>query len=184
MDLKPSAIVIPSRYDRARKMTDIVDRQTRSKMMSAVRAKNTKLETDIRRCLFAQGFRYRLHASDLPGTPDMVFPKYSAVVFVNGCFWHFHTCARATIPVNRREWWQKKLQDNKTRDEKSLIELSCKGWRVLVVWECSVRRPGINRKDALNRVCIRAGEFLRSKIKSLDISGPLSKAMPGMQEIS
>ncbi|MBW2647875.1 MAG: DNA mismatch endonuclease Vsr [Deltaproteobacteria bacterium] len=154
-------------------MTDTVDRQTRSKMMSAVRAKNTKLETEIRQRLFAQGFRYRLHALDLPGTPDIVLPKYSAVVFVHGCFWHYHGCSRSTIPDSRREWWRKKLEDNRTRDAKALTELRRDGWRVVVIWECSVRRPGINRQKALDRVCLRTGKFLRSKRNSIEISGPL-----------
>ena len=142
-------------------------------MMSAVRAKNTKLETEIRRRLFAQGFRYRLHAIDLPGTPDMVFPKYSAVILVNGCFWHYHGCSRSTIPDSRRNWWRKKLEENRIRDAKTLVELRSNGWRVVVIWECSVRRPGIDRQKALDRVCLRAGEFLKSKRNSLEISGPI-----------
>lgn len=156
-------------------MTDTVDRQTRSKMMAAVRAKNTKLETEIRRRLFAWGFRYRLHVSDLPGTPDMVLPKYSTVIFVHGCFWHYHGCSRSTVPDSRRKWWRKKLEDNRTRDAKALAELSRKGWRVVVIWECSVRRPGIDRQKALDHVCLRAGKFLRSKRNSLEISGPISE---------
>ena len=154
-------------------MTDTVNRQTRSKMMSAVRAKNTKLEIEIRRRLFAQGFRYRLHARDLPGTPDMVFPKYSTVIFVHGCFWHYHGCSRSTIPDSRRNWWRKKLEDNKTRDAKALTELRSNGWRIVVIWECSVRRPGIERQKALDSVCLRVAKFLRSKKSSLEISGPL-----------
>jgi len=154
-------------------MTDTVDKQTRSKMMSAVRAKNTKLEIEIRRRLFAQGFRYRLHARDLPGTPDIVLPKYSAVIFVHGCFWHYHGCSRSTIPDSRRNWWRKKLEDNRTRDAKALAELRSNGWRVVVIWECSVRKPGIDRQKALDRVCLRTGEFLRSKRNSLEISGHL-----------
>ncbi len=154
-------------------MTDIVDRQTRSKMMSAVRAKNSKLETEIRGHLFAQGFRYRLHVRDLPGTPDIVLPKYKAVVIVNGCFWHYHGCSRSTIPNSRRIWWRKKLEDNRTRDAKVLDQLRSNGWRTVVIWECSVRRPGIDRQKALDRVCLRAGKFLRSKRNSLEISGPI-----------
>ncbi len=152
---------------------DTVDKQTRSKMMSAVRAKNTKLETEIRRRLFAQGFRYRLHARDLPCTPDMVLPKYSTVIFVNGCFWHYHGGSRSTIPKSRRNWWRKKLEDNKTRDEKALEELRSSGWRVVVIWECSVRRPGMDRQKALDRVSLRAGKFMISKRSLLEISGPL-----------
>jgi DNA mismatch endonuclease (patch repair protein) len=156
-------------------MTDTVSKQTRSKMMSAVRAKNTKLEVEIRRRLFAQGFRYRLHARDLPGTPDMVLPKYSTVIFVHGCFWHYHGCSRSTIPDSRRNWWRKKLEDNRTRDAKALVELRNNGWRVAVIWECSVRRPGIDQQKALDSVCLRAGKFLRSKRNSLEISGPIPK---------
>ncbi len=154
-------------------MTDIVDRQTRSKMMSAVRAKNTKLETEIRRRLFAQGFRYRLHVRDLPGTPDIVLPKYETVILVHGCFWHYHGCSRSKIPDSRRNWWRKKLEDNRTRDAKALAELRSSGWRVVVIWECSVHRPGIDRQKALDLVCLRAGKFLRSKRSLLEISGPL-----------
>ena len=162
-------------------MTDIVDRQTRSKMMSSVRAKNTKLETEIRRRLFAQGFRYRLHVRDLPGTPDIVLQKYETVIFVHGCFWHYHGCSRSKTPDSRRNWWRKKLKDNRTRDAKAMTDLRLDGWRVVVIWECSVRRPGINRQKALDRVCLRTGKFLRSKRNSLEISGPLPVAAPEKQ---
>lgn len=154
-------------------MADIVDKQTRSKMMSAVRAKNTRLEIEIRQRLFTKGFRYRLHARELAGTPDMVFPKYSAVIFVHGCFWHYHGCSRSTAPNSRRNWWLKKLKDNRTRDTKALAELRSNGWRVGIIWECSVRRPGLDRQKALDRVCLRMEQFLISKRSSLEISGPL-----------
>lgn len=154
-------------------MTDTVDRQTRSKMMSAVRAKNTRLEIEIRRRLFAQGFRYRLHVRDLPGTPDIILPKYRTALLVHGCFWHYHGCSRSSIPDSRSQWWSKKLGDNRTRDAKTLAELRSIGWRVLVIWECSVRRPDIERQEALDRVCLRAGKFLRSERSLLEISGPM-----------
>jgi len=153
-------------------MTDRVDTLTRSRMMSAVCSRNTKLEIDIRRRLFAEGFRYRLHSRDLPGTPDMVFPKYRAAVFINGCFWHAHACARYSVPETRRTWWQDKLEATKARDARVWTELRRNGWRVLVIWECSVRGPGMNREEALDSVCVRAGEFLRSTRNSLEISGP------------
>jgi len=165
-------------------MTDAVDKKTRSKMMSAIRAKNTKLETEIRQHLFAQGFRYRLHARNLPGTPDMVLPKYSTVVFVHGCFWHYHGCSRSTIPDSRRDWWRKKLEDNRARDAKALIELRSNGWRVVVIWECSVRRTGIDQQKALDRVCLRVGKFLRSKRDSLEMSGPITKLISQKQGCS
>ncbi len=177
-------LVMPEGSKRTRGMTDTVDKATRSKMMSSVRGKNTKLETEIRKRLFAQGFRYRLHSRNLPGRPDLVLPKYSVAVFVHGCFWHSHGCARSTIPENRKEWWRKKLQDNKARDAKALEELRRGGWRVLVVWECSVRRPGADREMALDLVCLSAGEFLRSKSVSFEISGPLTKSMRVRQMVS
>ncbi len=165
-------------------MTDIVDRRTRSKMMSAVRAKNTTIEVEIRLRLFAQGFRYRLHARDLPGTPDMVLPKYSTVIFVHGCFWHYHGCSRSTIPETRRNWWRKKLEDNKIRDAKTLAELRKNGWRVVVIWECSVRRPGVERQKALDSVCLSVVKFLRSEKSSLEISGPLPEVASERQGCS
>ena len=150
-------------------MTDIVDRQTRSKMMSAVRAKNTKLETEIRRRLFAQGFRYRLHARDLPGRPDMVLPKYATIIFVHGCFWHYHGCHLSSIPGTRRSWWKKKLEDNARRDSGSEYELRNLGWRVLIIWECGFRRPKTNRTEALDTIAARAAGFLKSKRRLLEI---------------
>lgn len=149
--------------------------------MSTVRGKNTKLEIEIRQALFARGFRYRLHAHDLSGKPDMVLPKYSAVIFIHGCFWHLHDCERSTIPLNRREWWQKKLLENRIRDSKALEALQHEHWRVLIVWECSIRRPGINRDDALLNVCNSAENFLRSEMKFNEISGPLRNIMPERQ---
>jgi len=154
-------------------MTDIVDRQTRSKMMAAVRGKKTKLETEIQKRLFAQGFRYRLHVRDLPGTPDIVLPKYETVIFVHGCFWHYHGCSRSTVPDSRRNWWRKKLEDNRTRNAKALEELRNRGWRIVVLWECAVRRPGMDRQKALDRGCLRVGRFLRYNRYFLEISGPL-----------
>ena len=165
-------------------MTDTVDRETRSRMMSAVRGKNTKLETDIRRRLFAQGLRYHLHARGLPGTPDMVLPKYSTVIFVHGCFWHYHGCSRSTLPDSRKNWWRKKLEDNRTRDAKALVELRSNGWRVVVIWECSVRRPGMDRQKALDRVCLRVVKFLKSKRYLLEISGRLPAVLLERQECS
>ncbi len=150
-------------------MTDTVSRETRSRMMSAVRAKNTKPELDIRRRLFAMGFRYRLHVKGLPGTPDVVFPKYRSVVFVNGCFWHYHGCHLSSLPVTRRSWWKKKLKGNANRDSKAMSALQELDWRVLVIWECGYRRPNINRMKALDKVASRAANFLKSNRRLLEI---------------
>lgn len=152
---------------------DTVSKATRSRMMAAVRAKDTTLETAIRLRLFAQGFRYRLHAANLPGKPDMVFAKFSAVAFVNGCFWHYHGCSRGALPETRKQWWKKKLIANATRDARATADLRRAGWRVAVIWECAVRRPGLDREAALDRVCARLAKFLRSNRMTLVVSGPL-----------
>ena len=162
-------------------MTDFVNKQTRSKMMSAVRAKNSKFETEIRSRLFAQGFRFRLHRRDLPGKPDIALPKYSAIIFINGCFWHYHGCTRSKIPDSRADWWRKKLEENQRRDLQALSELQSRGWRTATIWECSVRRPGIDRQVALSRVCLRIGKFLKSERKSIVISGPVQALGPEKQ---
>lgn len=142
---------------------DIVSKEVRSRMMSAVRAKNTKPELALRQRLFAMGFRFRLHRKDLPGTPDMVFPRYSAVIFVNGCFWHYHGCRRSKLPETRKEWWRDKLEKNKKRDKQAIGSLKKSGWRVLTIWECSFRAAGIDRENALDVIADRAREFLLSE---------------------
>ena len=150
-------------------MTDIVDRQTRSKMMSAVRAKNTKLETEIRRRLFARGFRYRLHAPYLPGRPDLVLPKYATIIFIHGCFWHYHGCHLSSIPGTRRSWWKKKLEDTVRRDSKAVFELRNLDWRVLIIWECGFRKPKTDRAEALDRIADQVDSFLKSEQTLLEI---------------
>jgi DNA mismatch endonuclease (patch repair protein) len=148
---------------------DIVNGETRSKMMSSVRSKNTKLELEIRRRLHSMGFRYGLHRKDLPGKPDLVFPKYTAIIFVNGCFWHYHGCRRTQIPKTRMKWWKEKLESNRRRDEEDVTELKDLGRRILIIWECSVRKPGINRIKALNQIAERAAKFLCSRRSFFEI---------------
>jgi len=125
---------------------DIVDSKTRSRMMSGIRAKDTKLEIRIRKALFALGFRYRLHANDLPGKPDIVLPRHRAVVFVHGCFWHGHDCDLFRLPATRTDWWKAKIQRNRTRDREIAADLSGRGWRQAEIWECAVR--GSNSRSA------------------------------------
>ena len=153
-------------------MSDIVSKETRSRMMSSVRAKNTKLELEVRSRLFAMGFRYRLHRRNLPGTPDIVFPRYSTVIFIHGCFWHYHGCHLSTIPVSRRAWWKDKLQGNRRRDGNAVAKLMTLGWRVLIIWECSFRRPRTNRSEALDRIAARAATFLKAGPSLLEIPRP------------
>jgi len=148
---------------------DRVSGRTRSRMMASVRARDTKPELAVRLRLFAMGFRYRLHRRDLPGTPDIVLPKYSAAILVHGCFWHQHGCRRSQLPETRREWWKTKLLENRRRDEASVDGLKALGWRVLVIWECGFRGPGIAREEALDRIAGRAARFLRSRRRFLAI---------------
>ena len=123
-------------------VTDIVDQQTRSRMMSGIRGKNTKPEMALRRALHARGFRFRLHSKKVHGRPDLVLPKYRAVVFVHGCFWHRHEgCRYTTNPSTREDFWRAKFEANVARDEAVLGELLEEGWRVATVWECALRKP-------------------------------------------
>jgi DNA mismatch endonuclease (patch repair protein) len=138
-------------------------------MMAAVRAKNTRLELAFRRRLFAMGFRFRLHRKSLPGKPDMIFPKHSAIILIHGCFWHYHGCHLSQLPQTRRRWWREKLEGNSERDKTVLCQLKCLGWRILTIWECSFRRPGTDRELALDSLALRARDFLLSDKRSLQI---------------
>lgn len=121
-------------------MADVVDKLTRSRMMAGIRGKNTKPEKVIRSALHSAGFRYRIHVSDLPGKPDLVFPKYKAVILVHGCFWHRHPgCWWSTNPSSNVGFWAAKFDQNVSRDAKNINELRKLGWRVAVVWECAMR---------------------------------------------
>ena len=130
-------------------MPDTVDPQTRSRMMSAVRSRNTKPELVIRRGLHARGFRFRLFARELPGKPDIVLRKYGAVILVHGCFWHGHDCHLFRLPGTRREFWSAKIGRNRERDNEVLDALRELGWRCLTVWECAMRGPGGSSPDAI-----------------------------------
>ena len=122
-------------------MIDIVDPATRSRMMAGIRGKDTQPEMALRRALHARGFRYRLHANWIPGRPDMLFPKFNAVVFVHGCFWHRHQgCRYATTPATRAEFWQSKFTANVARDDNVRGTLLRAGWRVATVWQCALRK--------------------------------------------
>ena len=123
-------------------MTDFLTPQARSALMSRVRHYDTAPELRLRRELHALGFRFRLHQRSLPGTPDIVLPKYRAVVFVHGCFWHRHPgCRRATIPKSNAADWSRKFDKNVARDSVARSALESVGWRVFVVWECELSGP-------------------------------------------
>ena len=117
--------------------------EQRSRNMSAIKSKNTKPEIKVRKVLHSMGYRFRLHSKDLPGSPDIVLPKYKTVIFVHGCFWHRHeNCKYASTPKTRQEFWEAKFRENINRDKLNQENLSSKGWKIIVVWECE-----INDKD-------------------------------------
>lgn len=121
---------------------DKISKETRSANMRAIRSKDMKPELTVRRLTHAMGYRYRLHRKDLLGKPDMVFPSRRAVIFVHGCFWHQHpdpACKVARQPKSNIDYWQPKLERNKTRDAKNESALLVQGWRVLVIWECQTK---------------------------------------------
>ena len=123
-----------------KKPTDVFTKEKRSEVMRAVKSRDTKPEIILRKKLFALGLRYRLNVKDLPGKPDLVFPKYKTVVFVHGCFWHGHNCKRGKRqPKQNAEYWKDKIARNKARDKKHASELKKLGWRVITVWECEIK---------------------------------------------
>lgn len=120
----------------------------RSAIMRAVHSENTTPELIIRRLVRALGLRYRLHAKDLAGRPDLVFPRLKKAIFVNGCFWHGHNCSAAHLPKTNVEYWIQKQSRNARRDKRNVRSLRAAGWSVLVVWECTVKRPSTAQRLA------------------------------------
>lgn len=111
----------------------------RSRIMRAVKGRDTAPEMTVRRLIFSMGYRYRLHRKDLPGKPDLVFPARRKVIFVHGCFWHGHDCRRgARVPKNNREYWERKIARNRERDSQHVADLERAGWTVLILWECQI----------------------------------------------
>jgi len=122
-------------------MADVHDQKTRSYNMSRIKSKDTKPEMLVRRTLFSNGFRYRLHVKKLPGKPDIVFPKLKTVIFVHGCYWHGHkNCRYFILPKTRTDWWLNKINGNKLRDEENRKSLIRSGWKVITVFECELRK--------------------------------------------
>ncbi len=119
---------------------DVFSADQRSKIMSRVKGRNTRPELIVRRLLHAMGYRFRLHAADLPGKPDIVLPRHGKIVQVHGCFWHGHKgCSRATRPQSNVEFWAQKIDGNKVRDARTERQLRRLGWSVLTVWECQTK---------------------------------------------
>jgi DNA mismatch endonuclease, patch repair protein len=120
-------------------MADIVSPEKRSQMMAGIKGKNTKPELAIRSALHSLGFRFRLHVRKLPGKPDLVFSKYKVLIFVHGCFWHGHNCHLFKLPTTRVEFWQNKIYKNREVDVRNIEQLTAEGWRIGIIWECSIR---------------------------------------------
>jgi DNA mismatch endonuclease (patch repair protein) len=150
-------------------MVDVLTAQQRQFNMSRIRGGDTKPEMTIRRGLHSLGLRYRLHARTLPGRPDLVFPRYRAVILVHGCFWHGHHCHLFRMPATRPEFWQNKIDANRQRDSTTHIALRADGWRILTVWECSLKG---SEKWPLQLLLDTAAAFVRGSEVEREIEGP------------
>lgn len=140
-------------------MADTLTEEARSDRMSRIKGSNTKPEMEVRRGLHALGFRFRLHARTLPGRPDIVLPKYHAVIFVHGCFWHAHRCQKGRVPGTNPGFWNQKFLNNKKRDARVTRALRKDGWRVFKIWECQLRTPILR-----NRSVARVARLLRATL--------------------
>ena len=144
---------------------DVHSPATRSFNMSRIKGKNTSPELTVRRALWARGYRYRLHRKDLQGKPDIVLQRYRAAIFVHGCYWHRHGCPATTTPTTRRDFWLRKFEDNMARDNRNIETLREAGWRVLVIWECSLRGKYADLEATIKRTT----GFLNSNATFADI---------------
>jgi DNA mismatch endonuclease (patch repair protein) len=155
-------------------MVDVLTPEQRRLNMSRIRGKDTKPELMLRRGLHALGLRFRLHRKDLPGRPDMVFPRYRAAVLVHGCFWHGHDCPLFKLPTTRLEFWEAKIGGNRARDLRDVAALAAAGWRVLVVWECALKGPARLPVDA---VLARVTSWLDTEEASGIVQGMLNSVV-------
>jgi DNA mismatch endonuclease (patch repair protein) len=146
-------------------MVDVHSPERRSANMRAIRHKDTNPEMQIRRLLFARGFRFRLHVKSLPGSPDIVLPKHQVAIFVHGCFWHGHRCSLFKVPATRTEFWMDKIQANRWRDLRDETKLLAAGWRVLTVWECALKgkqkRPPAEVIETIANWIVRSDDEVR-----------------------
>ena len=145
---------------------DTVDKKTRSRIMASVRQRDTGPEIMLRSALHRAGLRYRLHDRTLPGSPDLVFPRYNAVVFVHGCYWHSHGCYKSTVPKSRRDFWEAKFSANRERDRRKVALLRDAGWRVLTVWECVLVGK---HAFSLDTVAVRVCAWLKGTVEQGNI---------------
>lgn len=143
-------------------MADIKTKESRSYNMSRIAGKDTKPEELVRKYLFSKGFRYRKNVRKLPGTPDLVLPKYRTVIFVNGCFWHGHEgCKYFVWPKSNAEFWRQKIETNISRDRRKEAQLRDMGWNVMIVWECELRPP--KRQVTLERLESQLRQILEKR---------------------
>ena len=150
---------------------DVLTPEQRRLNMSRIRGQDTRPELLLRRGLHALGLRFRLHARELPGRPDLIFPKYHVAIFVNGCFWHGHSCHLGVIPATRRDFWTAKIGATRLRDQRVAQALAEAGWRVLTIWECALR--GRNRLP-LDDVMQSCEAFIRkTSPRSDEIAGEI-----------
>lgn len=119
-------------------MPDKFSKEKRSDIMSKISGKNTKTEILVRKYLFSKGLRFRINVQDLPGKPDIVLPKFKAIILVHGCFWHGHYCKRGKLPKTNSEFWHEKIRSNIIRDKKIILKLEEDGWKVIVIWQCEL----------------------------------------------
>ena len=141
--------------------------------MAGIRGKNTRPELAIRSALHRLGYRFRLHRKDLPGKPDLVFPRHRAVILVHGCFWHGHDCHLFRWPKTRREFWQQKISSNVARDRRHLSELAVRCWRVATIWECALK--GRTRLP-IDTVAARCAAWLVSDQAGMEVRGDETRA--------
>jgi DNA mismatch endonuclease (patch repair protein) len=153
-------------------MVDVVDKATRSRMMAGIGGRNTSPELLIRSLLHKGGYRFRLHRKDLPAKPDIVLPKYGAVILVHGCFWHGHRCHMFKWPKSNQVFWRTKILANVKRDRRSAIALNSSGWRLMTVWECALRGPRAMTSEVVFR---RISSWLNSRVDQSELSGKMTR---------
>ena len=142
---------------------DNLDKNKRSCLMAKIKQKNTEPEIIVRHFLYSKGFRYRINLKSLPGSPDIVLPKYKTVIFVHGCFWHGHTCKAGHLPTSNLDYWKLKIEKNIERERKKNEELEMQGWNVIVVWQCEVK----TLKNRHQRLFTLVLEIMNNKMKTL-----------------
>lgn len=151
---------------------DIVDKKTRSRMMSGIKGKDTKAEILIRKKIYALGYRYRLHYKKLPGKPDIVLPKYKAIIQINGCFWHGHNCHLFRLPKTNTDFWKSKIESNVLRDERNMESYIKLGWKCLTVWECALKgKEKMNIDDVVAAVV----DWINNGLTNIELSGGVDK---------